>query len=398
MVEYQGRDFILRPGDKDTMPSIAFNAGFYNLDQKEAREQILSFASALAWMSSAKLEITAWVGGGYPLALGQRKMRSVTDFLDARMLPSPQDDTAHTALAFFREGLSTGNPFYAFLNFFKVISLFFPKGKEREQWMKEALSRLEYPRAVDRHEELRISGMEDIGGYLYLEGRNAIAHSEKTPYVSPDRLADHERIDKDLPILENLAAQAIRESCGLLNSWSQFEARDALGGLSAMFGEDVVQAIRKSKIEPDTQAEFPDAVTIVARRSSEAYALENFSFLPIGVEHGELRVLSENAEKSIQVEFHFDFVNNRFEFDPLTCVRRVRDLTTLAGVEREIACQDFIWCLYRNGSIEVWNDANNELLAKSRPVLLVNMMLDIEEHNRTLAELKQQRNELSKSV
>lgn len=130
VVEYQGKDFILRPGDKDTMPNIAFNAGAYKLDQKEARAHILSFASALAWMSSAKLEITAWAGGGYPVALGQRKMRSVTAFLDARMLPSPNDDTAHTALAFFREGLSTGNPFYAFLNFFKVISLFFPKGKD----------------------------------------------------------------------------------------------------------------------------------------------------------------------------------------------------------------------------------------------------------------------------
>ena len=297
VVEYQGKDFILRPGSTDLMPTIAFNTGAYNLDPTVAREAVLAFASALAWMACEKLEISTWAGGGHPINIGRRKMQSVSDFLDARMLPSATEDLAQTALAFFREGLSSGNPFYAFLNFFKVISLFYTNGKDRERWMKDALPRMDYPRAKERYAELQASGMIDVGSYLYLQGRNAIAHAEKEPYISPDRLADHQRIDDDLPMIRNLAAIAIEDACGLLRSWSQFEQRDALGGLVALFGEEAVSAIRTSTVRPEMTFTIPESVTIVARRSPETCAFELLQMEPIDVTDGALTMLCSNAEE-----------------------------------------------------------------------------------------------------
>jgi hypothetical protein len=391
VVEYQEKDFVLRPGNADLMPSIAFNADAYNLEHTAARELMLAFASALAWMAHEKLEISTWVGGGYPIGIGRRKMQSVSDFLDARMLPSAMDDLAQTALAFFREGLSSGNPFYAFLNFFKVISLFSNNGKDRERWMKDALPRMDYPRAKERYAELAASGMEDIGSYLYLEGRNAIAHAEKEPYISPDRLADHQRIDKDLPMIQNLAALAIEDACGLLRSWSQFEQRDVLGGLIALFGDEAVTAIRRSTIQPETTVRIPESVTIVARRSPETFAFERLQMEPVHAVDGLLVVLCTDSDKTLQFELIFDFAHNKFEFDPISQFGRQQDLDSYEGVMREIAYQKFTWCMFRNGSLELWDDETNELLAKSSPVMLVNMILNVEGHNATMTFLEQKR-------
>lgn len=391
VVEYQGKDFILRPGSVDLMPTIAFNKGAYNLDHTAAREAVLGFASALAWMAREKLEISTWVGGGRPINIGRGKMQSVTDFLDARMLPSATNDLTQTALAFFREGLSSGNPFYAFLNFFKVISLFSTNGTDRERWMKDALPRMDYPRAKERYADLHASGMADVGSYLYLEGRNAIAHAEKKPYISPDRLEDHQRIDDDLPMLQNLAAIAIEESCGLLRSWSQFEQRDALGGLVALFGEDAVTAIRTSTVRPDTAVPIPESVTIVARRSPETCAFESLQMELNGVTDGTLIVSCSNSDKTVQFKLQLDFANNKFEFDPVRQFGRLEDLESYEGVVQEIACQKFAWCMFRNGSLELWNDETNELLAKSRPVMLNNTWLDVKEHNATMTLLEQKR-------
>lgn len=134
-------------------------------------------------------------------------------------LPAPTSKEADLALALYREGLSVNSIPFAFLSFFKIFNIRFSSGSKQEQWINSNLHRLWYSEAVDRLAELQ-KLHQDIGKYLYVQGRCAVAHAHGSPLVNPDEYADRRRLREDLPLLKELVALFIEQELGVLSESS----------------------------------------------------------------------------------------------------------------------------------------------------------------------------------
>lgn len=66
-------------------------------------------------------------------------------------------------------------------------------------WVDRTLPNLGENDAQARIRELTNEGINP-SEYLRDDGRHAIAHAEKDVFVNPDKLVDHERIFRDLPV------------------------------------------------------------------------------------------------------------------------------------------------------------------------------------------------------
>jgi len=125
-------------------------------------------------------------------------------------LPTGLSKDAELALALYREGLTVNSIPFAFLSLFKILNIRFASGSAQELWLNANLHQLWYDPAVDRLNELR-KFHSDIGHYLYVQGRCAVAHANATPLVNPDDYSERRRLEFDLPLLKDLAELFIEQ-------------------------------------------------------------------------------------------------------------------------------------------------------------------------------------------
>ena len=120
-------------------------------------------------------------------------------------LPLAADRDADLALALYREGLSVNSVPFGFLSLFKILNIRLSSGADQERWINDHLNDIWYQPAADRLRELQTQH-QDVGHYMYVQGRCAVAHANSTPLVNPDAYADRRRLEADFPLMKELAA------------------------------------------------------------------------------------------------------------------------------------------------------------------------------------------------
>src|SRR4051794_3050659 len=192
----------------------------------EGRRLLSHFLSSLSWVEGAGITVEHWTGGSRAHPMGESRMGGiVTSYFELDYLPDPTDERVRWALAFYREGLSLNrdNVAYAALSFFKILNIIANNSPKQKAWINSNVAnfgatnflRFEIQR---RLEELRTSGITDIGKYLYEAGRCAVAHAGANPTVDPENPEDIERLTKDLPLIRAMAAHVIEKELGVKSS------------------------------------------------------------------------------------------------------------------------------------------------------------------------------------
>lgn len=388
VVPYQGMDFILRPSTQDRAPTVCLNAQAHGLTSGQARDAILRFGSAMAWSGEWRFEVTMWVGGTLPIGIGRMVGNVVQDFFDVDELGAIPDEDTATALAFFREGITTHSPFYGFLNLYKVIAFIHRNsdGKVRGQWIADALPRLTDARAMRRLAELQEGG-GDAAAYLWNEGRNAIAHSEKGTFVNPDRIGDQERIERDLPVMHALARLGIEEHFGVFHRLSPKAIRPSpITGFTALFGEEVRDKVLANTPLNDTPLHVPESITLAVRLGSEAHAIEGMLVDTVDQLEGGLLMVLKTTDSTLRVGFAIDMQGDELQMEP-DDIKHNLNRSSRSGVALALRVHNLAWAYMRNGSVEFWDDATDSLLGKSAPYLPVNTILRPEWHDECLAAL-----------
>ena len=97
------------------------------------------------------------------------------------------------------------------MSYYKVIESAHGGVKERViEWINANLSEIRpYPRP-ERVAELQQSE-DDVGEYLYVSNRCAVAHASSKPIADPDNPDDRRRLTLNLPIVQALARKAIED-------------------------------------------------------------------------------------------------------------------------------------------------------------------------------------------
>lgn len=214
---FRSRYIYLIPLENDK-PAYAAALIIGDETRKDTQKVLCAFLASLSWAKAIPLSVEYWGGGGSPTPTGY-KGNSISlgiSSIDRGCIQDPQDEKDRLALAFFREGLSINHIFYSFLSFYKIVNMLRPKGSDQIDWINNQLNKLGYD-AQQRLTALRKT-ITNIGEYLYVSGRCAVAHAGIEPTADPDDPDDQERLRNDKILIKELSAIAIEENFNIKSS------------------------------------------------------------------------------------------------------------------------------------------------------------------------------------
>ena len=175
-LKYRGCKYLLRPESEEYAQSVALLCPS-DCDMKYGRLLMSRFLSALAWSKGGGIiELFALGGGGAPIQVGKNNASLIEQPFKVYELPEPNDEKSLFALALFREALSLNSPAYSFLGFFKALNILFKRGNDQKRWVNDNITEIKEHGASKRLKEL-LKSHNDLGEYLYHQGRCAIAHA-----------------------------------------------------------------------------------------------------------------------------------------------------------------------------------------------------------------------------
>lgn len=174
------------------------------------------FISHLSFQTDHGIAVEFWVEGAAglnPIAIKPKREGSsgypAGVFTEVR---ATSKETIDLALSFYREGASSPSPYYAFLNFYKVVYLPGETSQKVKDWINAEAMKMRNLPELDQT-ELRDTYHGDVERYLRKSSRNAMAHVDlkgaEGGILSPDNLDDQRKIRKDLNFMRELARHAI---------------------------------------------------------------------------------------------------------------------------------------------------------------------------------------------
>lgn len=388
VVPFNGVDIILRPLTEEDAATVCINAERAGVSPTEARDIIMRFGSVLAWSEGHSFEVTTWMGASHAIRIGRRRGNVIRNFMEPELLPPVPDDDAATALAFYREGISSANNFYAFLSLYKVLSYIHRDGKQRGSWIEKTLPILTEADAKNRIQELANGGI-NASEYLRDDGRHAIAHAEKDVFVNPDKLVDHERIYRDLPIMRALAKRAIEERFQIYPYLSRNKPEDSeVPGFERILGPELIaQLIGKDDIEAFS-IEMPDHVTALVRHGNRIIAFEHMTLSEMQRLENGCAFKAVNQDDTFFIAVGIDLKNQKFLYEPQGNCGVKLNKKSRASIELAQKVQEFNWLYYGNGSLELWDADKDELLGVTEPYIPMNMMQDPEAMEKIRSEMQ----------
>jgi hypothetical protein len=384
-VNFRGHVIFLAPKTSTTYPFVAVKLP-PSLTYKDGQKLISHFLSSLAWVEGYGIAVSYWTGGSRPHPMGfGSKSNVVTSQFELDYLPDTTDERRRWALAFFREGLSLrNNVAYAALSFFKIINLFADTGSKQKAWINANVDNLKVSNAVKfenkkRLDELRNSGITDIGDYLYADGRCAIAHAGESPTVDPENPNDLERLSKDLPLIRALAAHAIEQELGIKSRHTVWEEHlYELDGFKKAIGATISEKLGRGEAVAahEITGFFKIHLKIADQPAHEG--LVNLNVQIGHVDSGVVRLSCASDNRFIRTSIALNFPDERIIFD--LGELSVGDDGTAAAARQIAAVVHFIVDYLCNGKLQVWDANSGQMLGRRDAFIPVNI-----DFSRTLA-------------
>jgi hypothetical protein len=219
-IPFEGSTAVLTPANNDLACTASlYNANGFNFEAGATK--LSRFLSRLAWSKRGGIEEHFAVGTNDsqgPGRLGHSTFATSSwanvDPWHQLYMPCAYTERASLGLALFREGMTLNSAPLSFLSFFKIVNVLFPDGRQQKAWLNKNLGAVKYGKEFDRLKEIEM-GQTDIGGYLYKQGRCAVAHAYGSPVADPDNYADRSRLRDDLPLIKALAEHCIEQELGV---------------------------------------------------------------------------------------------------------------------------------------------------------------------------------------
>jgi hypothetical protein len=174
--------------------------------------------SHLSFVFDASIEIHGWVGSinRFNPAISNSWRRGYSQQVpDGYFQEVKGKDQARLdfALSLYREGVSSGSPFYSFLNFYKIIQFAFRENpRPIITWIDANAPKMSSFKDEHFQKDFAAFG-KTVSDYLWEANRNAIAHvnlASGKEVVDPDNVTHLRRVNSALNLIKDLAQEAIK--------------------------------------------------------------------------------------------------------------------------------------------------------------------------------------------
>jgi hypothetical protein len=176
-------------------------------------EIVFRFLSRLAFETGTPIHVTSWEVRGEKKVVAQPLPPKATSvFSRDYTLPDRYRGGRKVDIgyALYREGVNSRSSSYAFLCFYKVLTLIFGEKKSRlARWINDAARRIVDEPSEALINQLRSEG-KSLAKALLEKRRHAIAHCSPGTRISPDDPGDLLETKRALRIVQRLARTAIK--------------------------------------------------------------------------------------------------------------------------------------------------------------------------------------------
>ena len=342
------------------------------------------FLSAMAWKDGQAYVTlgttglaTASLESNTPLFIHRERRCSPYATLsryDFEHLQNPQKPEQKLALALYRDGLGANNEFYRFLSFYKIINIGHSTGETQKAWINRNIVNLREWLATERLKKLQCE-VSDIANYLYMQGRNAIAHAYGDPIRDPDVPKDRMTIVQDIALMRGLAELFIEEELGVPSIGKIWrEHLYELAGFKSLFGDAL--SLRIKGLEDIDPADFSTvpALTISLKEKPPYQALQNLKFEVKACKAGEVILVVDAGPQTAQAAIVLDFPTENLEFsiESLGIDRRHQDYSKNA----EASIFRFLIDYFSNGRLEIHDARTGERISFKSAFVPANIDLD----------------------
>jgi|CXWL01.1.fsa_nt_gi hypothetical protein len=382
--EYDGYEFLLLPETERKPPAIALELGSDTaLDTDKAIAAIRRFLSAYAWVTGHPIKDDFAIGAARPGGVGKTEgpVRTAKLWFRLDYLPSTQDSKTRLCLALYREALGVNNDAYRLLGFFKIVNALHKGNAAQKKWINLILPKLTDHQVREHLKELAKTE-NDLGKYLYESGRCAVAHAYSVRPVDPDNPADTRRLNSDLPVIQAIAEYLIEHELGIKSADTvRREHLYHLAGFRELLGADLVARLkRKEKVKVAELPVFPD-FSVTVRNRLPYLRLTELSVESIEIEEGCVALNCRSKCGFFLMRLLLSFPDEGLDFDVQHGMAVVDDGSahaSLVAVDHHRLTSD----LFLNGVLELVRNDTREALARSDPIVPVNMRYDGVAHER----------------
>lgn len=222
---FENKRLVLSPMTREHAPTVSLYVET-EITFEAGGTLLCRFLSRLAWSMDAGISNEFFSGSNNPEHPGLMGRLNYSDFgwincepWQLLYMPKVSTLSAELALALYREGMTLDSIPFSFLSYFKILNIQHEKGDVQQTWINDNLNKISGIIEKQRLQELQNS-YQNIGKYLYKQGRCAVAHAHNTPIVNPDNYADKRRLELDLPLMKELANIYIENEFFVLSNYS----------------------------------------------------------------------------------------------------------------------------------------------------------------------------------
>ena len=348
-------------------------------DLQQIRLKLNRFLSAMAWKDNNAYVTRGGTAGGARLEdedkprFNYLEKRRITGYVISRFdfehLVVATDDRQRLALALFRDGLNSDNEFYKFLSYYKIVNILHSRPDDQMRWINGSIPSLKFD-AAKRAQEL--SSVSDIGKYLYVQGRTAIAHAFGRPIRDPDEPSDRMEIRSDCSLIKALAERLIEHELGIPSLHTVWgEHLYELAGFKLLLGDELSAKLTRAESVP-IQELPPMFKLMIGLKERQPYeCLKRLEYRPVSCSGGVLVLETDPETQPMIVRLILDFSKETLEFD-------LRDFIYNEdhwkfGSELGESYYRFLWDYYGNGSLEIFDTISGERLSHKTAFIPMNI-------------------------
>ncbi len=342
-----------------------------NGDIQQSRTKLNRFLSAMAWKDSEFFITRGGISSGArasdrdsPRFNYREKRRypyGVISPFDFEHLVAPTEDRQRLALALYRDGLGADNEFYRFLSFYKVINVLFSHPTRQMEWINANVPHVQHHFGTERAAFLQARG-DDIGRYLFVQGRSAIAHAFARPIRDPDLQADRAEILADCDLIKGLAAVLIENELGLPSLrkiWR--EHLYELSGFKELFGEELVGKLSRRERLPTSDFSSLPRLTVALKGLPPYECLTRLEFKVTSCDAGIIVLETDREVEAMVVRLTLDFPGESLELD-LNNFEYTR-IHWKYRIDAGLSYYRFLTDYFHNGCLQVFDALNSERLS-----------------------------------
>ncbi|MDH4440424.1 MAG: hypothetical protein QE284_08555 [Rhizobium sp.] len=379
---YEGRDFFLVPpciaADGGVMyPAVALRLAEAD-DHSVGAKAINGLLSTMTWSKDKSASVVAWGGGSRLHPCVGNESADVNDRAYFPDLPENLPEKAKLALALYREGKSMDHVVYACLSFLKILNVQFSNPHAQMEWINSSVAGIRGHEARRRLEELTQTE-PDVGQYLFVSSRCAIAHAFASPLVNPDDPSDERRLRHDYPLIKELAVLAIEQVFRVRSPSTVYaEHFYELAGFKEWFPSDVRENATLLA-ESCGSIRFPRLRFELVGRDGYA-PLDELEATFLESADGCALVECRSVRYPVSIKLYLNFAEERLQLDLLNGVWCGDDGTADAAQAASDILR-FRWDYYRQYIFQVRSVPDDIVLGRASAFIPENHWLDPNELN-----------------